>query len=194
MNTDRFEARARDILADTPLIDGHNDVAWALRKKVGLAISEVDLRGPQPDLDTDIPRLRAGRVGGQFWSVWVPAELPEPDAVVKALEQIDIIHGLVERYPETFGLARGPQGFRDRSWCPCCAATSPSAPSASRIGKSARSPTLKPRCSSKSGKYSPRYRPHHRGSTAVGISYQISTSYPSGSVKKTYGSPGTNSP
>jgi membrane dipeptidase len=105
VNTDRFEARARDILADTPLIDGHNDVAWALRKKVGLAISEVDLRGPQPDLDTDIPRLRAGRVGGQFWSVWVPAELPEPDAVVKALEQIDIIHGLVERYPETFGLA-----------------------------------------------------------------------------------------
>ena len=102
---DPFEARAREILADTPLIDGHNDVAWALRKKVGLATSEVDLREPQPDLDTDIPRLRAGRVGGQFWSVWVPAELPEPEAVVKALEQIDIIHGLIERYPEAFGLA-----------------------------------------------------------------------------------------
>ena len=66
------EARARDILRDAPLIDGHNDLAYALREKVGLRTSTVDLREPQPELDTDIPRLRLGAVGGQFWSVWVP--------------------------------------------------------------------------------------------------------------------------
>src|SRR4051794_15221904 len=103
--SDPFEARARDILAETPLIDGHNDLAYALRKKVGIAGSRVELREAQPDLDTDIPRLREGRVGGQFWSVWVPADLPEPDAVIMALEQTDIVHGIVDRYPDVFGLS-----------------------------------------------------------------------------------------
>ncbi|MFL5674669.1 MAG: dipeptidase [Chloroflexota bacterium] len=103
--SDAAEARARDLLRTTPLIDGHNDLAYALRKRVGLATSEVDLRQPVPELDTDIPRLRSGGVGGQFWSVWVPADLPEPDAVLQSLEQMDIVHGFVERYPETFGLA-----------------------------------------------------------------------------------------
>jgi membrane dipeptidase len=102
---DPFEARARDILRDSPLIDGHNDLAYALRKRVGLRTSEVDLTQLQAGLDTDIPRLRLGRVGGQFWSVWVPADLPEPDAVHQALEQLDIVHGFIERYPDTFGLA-----------------------------------------------------------------------------------------
>ena len=102
---DPFDARARELLRDTPLIDGHNDIAWALRKKVGLATSRVDLREVQAGLDTDIPRLRAGQVGGQFWSVWVPAELPEPEAVVTALEQADIVHAFIERYPDDFGLA-----------------------------------------------------------------------------------------
>lgn len=103
--TDTFEARARDILRDAPLIDGHNDLAYALREKVGLRTSTVDLRDPQPELDTDIPRLRLGAVGGQFWSVWVPAELPEPDAVRQSLEQMDVVHGFIERYPDTFALA-----------------------------------------------------------------------------------------
>src|SRR3954468_8707871 len=103
--SDAAEARARDLLRTTPLIDGHNDLAYALRKRVGLATSEVDLRQPVPELDTDIPRLRSGGVGGQFWSVWVPADLPEPDAVLQSLEQMDVVHGFVERYPETFGLA-----------------------------------------------------------------------------------------
>lgn len=100
-----FEARARSLLGDTPLIDGHNDLAYALRKRVGMRLSDVDLRRPVPELDTDIPRLRAGGVGGQFWSVWVPADLPEPEAVRQSLEQMDIVHGFVERYPETFALA-----------------------------------------------------------------------------------------
>jgi membrane dipeptidase len=102
---DAFEGRARELLRDTPLIDGHNDLAYALRGRVGLRTSVVDLREPVPDLDTDIPRLRAGAVGGQFWSVWVPADLPEPEAVLQSLEQMDIVHGFIERYPDTFGLA-----------------------------------------------------------------------------------------
>jgi len=103
--SDPFEVRARDLLRDTPLIDGHNDLAYALRMRAGLRTSAVDLRQPQPALDTDIPRLRAGSVGGQFWSVWVPADLAEPDAVIQSLEQMDIVHGFVERYPGTFALA-----------------------------------------------------------------------------------------
>jgi membrane dipeptidase len=103
--TDPAEDRARALLRGAPLIDGHNDLAYALRKKVGLAASTVDLRAAQPELDTDIPRLRAGLVGGQFWSVWVPAALPEPEAVHQALEQMDIVHGFIERYPDAFTLA-----------------------------------------------------------------------------------------
>jgi membrane dipeptidase len=103
--TDPFEARAREILRDAPLIDGHNDLAYALRERAGLRTSAVDLREPQPDLDTDIPRLRLGSVGAQFWSVWVPAALAEPDAVRQSLEQMDVVHGFIERYPDTFALA-----------------------------------------------------------------------------------------
>ena len=103
--TDPFDARARDILRPSPMIDGHNDLAYALRERVGLTNSTVDLRQPQPGLDTDIPRLRLGSVGAQFWSVWVPAALAEPDAVRMSLEQMDIVHGFIERYPDTFALA-----------------------------------------------------------------------------------------
>ncbi len=103
--TDPYERRAREILREAPLVDGHNDLAYALRERVGLRTSSVDLREPQPALDTDIPRLRQGLVGAQFWSVWVPAALPEPSAVVQSLEQMDVVHGFIERYPDTFALA-----------------------------------------------------------------------------------------
>jgi membrane dipeptidase len=99
---DRFLERALAILEAAPLIDGHNDLAIALRERVGLAVSSIDLREPVEGLHTDIPRLRAGRVGGQFWSVWVPAELPEERALPMALEQLDIADRLPDRYPETF--------------------------------------------------------------------------------------------
>lgn len=104
--SDSFLERARGLLKTTPLIDGHNDLAIALRSKVGgIGVSSVDLRQPVDDLDTDIPRLRAGRVGGQFWSVWVPAELPEEQALPMALEQLDIADGFAGRYPDVFGRA-----------------------------------------------------------------------------------------
>ena len=103
--TDRFVARARAILRDAPLIDGHNDLAIALRERVGLRTSDVDLRSPVDGLDTDIPRLRAGGVGGQFWSVWVPATLAESEALPMAIEQLDIVDRFVARYPEAFARA-----------------------------------------------------------------------------------------
>jgi membrane dipeptidase len=105
ISTDPFVERARAILRDSPLIDGHNDLAIALRERVGLRTSTADLRGHLDGLDTDIPRLRAGGVGGQFWSVWVPASLPELDALRMALEQLDVVHRFVAQYPDDFSLA-----------------------------------------------------------------------------------------
>ena len=96
---DRFLERAVALLQTAPLIDGHNDLAIALRTRVGLKVSSVDLRRPVDGLDTDIPRLRAGHVGGQFWSIWVPAELPEERALPMALEQLDIADGFPDAYP-----------------------------------------------------------------------------------------------
>ncbi|MGH2513924.1 MAG: dipeptidase, partial [Candidatus Limnocylindrales bacterium] len=96
---------ARAILRETPLIDGHNDLSGALRRRVGLRISEVDLDRPVAGLMTDIPRLRAGLVGGQFWSVWVPPALPEGEATRRAFEQLDIVHRMVAAYRATFELA-----------------------------------------------------------------------------------------
>src|SRR4029079_5731683 len=103
---DRFTERARAILRTSPLIDGHNDLAFALRRRLdGLRTSTVDLSGHVDGLDTDIPRLREGGVGGQFWSVWVPADLPEPEALRMGLEQLDVVHRFIEGYPDAFALA-----------------------------------------------------------------------------------------
>jgi membrane dipeptidase len=100
---DGFIDRANELLERSPLIDGHNDLAIALRERVGgIGVSTVDLRQPVEGLDTDIPRLRAGHVGGQFWSIWVPAHLPEARALPMALEQLDIADGFADRYPDVF--------------------------------------------------------------------------------------------
>jgi len=102
------EARARRILDRTPLIDGHNDLPWALRENHARDPFAVDLEAnlrASTRLHTDIPRLRAGGVGGQFWSVYVPASLSPPDAAVATWEQIDIVRRMVAAYPETFELA-----------------------------------------------------------------------------------------
>ncbi len=101
-------AQVRKILKDVPLIDGHNDVPWEYRK-FSNDFSAIDLAGDTRNLKspmhTDIPRLRAGCVGGQFWSVYVPATLPGPAAVQAVIEQIDVVHYMCRRYPETFELA-----------------------------------------------------------------------------------------
>jgi len=98
--------RAREVLRRAPLIDGHNDVLWELRTKVAYDFERLDLASPRPELMTDIPRIRAGGLGGQFWSVYVPSDLPGDTAVTATLEQIDGLHAMVARYPDAFALAR----------------------------------------------------------------------------------------
>jgi membrane dipeptidase len=99
-------ARARALHRQVPLIDGHNDYPWALREhNVERDIDKLDIRLPQPNIHTDIPRLRAGGVGGQFWSVYVPATLQGQAAVRTALEQVDVVHRMMRKYPDTFELA-----------------------------------------------------------------------------------------
>jgi membrane dipeptidase len=97
--------RARRILATTPLIDGHNDLPWAIREyeKAPHDVAAYDLRSRTPG-HTDLARLRAGQVGGQFWSVYVPGEIKVGYARVQ-LEQIDIARQVIARYPERLGLA-----------------------------------------------------------------------------------------
>jgi membrane dipeptidase len=97
--------RARELLKQTPLIDGHNDYPWELRQKAQRNLEKLDIAKPQPTIMTDIARLRAGGVGGQFWSVYVPVELAGQSAVTATLEQIDIVHQMTRRYPDVFELA-----------------------------------------------------------------------------------------
>jgi membrane dipeptidase len=102
------EARARRILERTPLIDGHNDLPWALRQAYRSDPYRVDLNinlDEATELHTDIPRLRAGGVGGQFWSVYVPASLEPVEAAKATFEQIDVVRRIVAAYPEVFELA-----------------------------------------------------------------------------------------
>ena len=103
---DNFLARARALHREVPLIDGHNDFPWALREhNAERDLNKLDIRMRQPKIHTDIPRLREGGVGAQFWSVYVPADLQGPAAVLATLEQIDVVHRMVRKYPDTFELA-----------------------------------------------------------------------------------------
>ncbi|WP_432030335.1 dipeptidase [Streptomyces sp. 1222.5] len=92
-----------EALRSTPVVDGHNDLPVALRARSGYSVE--GLAAGRPDLHTDLPRLRAGGVGAQFWSVYVSSELPEPEAVVATLEQIDAVYRLVARYPDALRIA-----------------------------------------------------------------------------------------
>ena len=101
--------RIRDIIRTAPLVDGHNDLLWELRKardpEAGQGVAP-DVGGPCPSLQTDLPRLATGCVGGQFWSVYVPSDLPEDEAVRLTLEQIGALFALVGRHPDRLELAR----------------------------------------------------------------------------------------
>lgn len=107
-------ARIDRILATTPLIDGHNDLAWEIRTRYKGDLAAVDLSvdqsgragpGGTPPLMTDMPRLHAGRVGGQFWSVWIPVDVKGYEAVQMTLEEMDIVKRLVARYPADLEMA-----------------------------------------------------------------------------------------
>jgi membrane dipeptidase len=90
----------------TPYVfDGHNDLPWAMRDLCGYDFSLADLAGSVPKLQTDLPRVRTGGLGAQFWSVFVPCSLPGGAAVTATLEQIDFVHAMVARYPHNLALA-----------------------------------------------------------------------------------------
>jgi len=98
--------RARRILASAPLVDGHNDLPWVIRQDSTAPhdVAAYDLRKPTRG-HTDIARLRAGLVGGQFWSVYIPGDAVKEGAAKVQLEQIDIAHQFIRRYPDVFELA-----------------------------------------------------------------------------------------
>jgi len=108
-------ARVRAVLAQAPVVDGHNDLAWALLGRADRAgaagpvdvldVADLAVDQSAAGLHTDLPRLRAGGVGGQFWSVYVPDTLAAEAAVVATLEQIDTVRRLVARHPDDLMLA-----------------------------------------------------------------------------------------
>jgi membrane dipeptidase len=100
-----YRSRALTILRTVPLIDGHNDIPDAIRGRGGL--DSVDFSVLQPKLMTDIPKLRAGAVGAQFWAAYVPVTTIHggEHPAVYALEQIDLVHRLCRKYPQTFAEA-----------------------------------------------------------------------------------------
>jgi membrane dipeptidase len=109
-----YAARVDHVLAATPLIDGHNDLPWEIRERFKSDLSKMDfsadtskLTPPSgaPALMTDIPRLRAGHVGGQFWSVWIPVDMKGAEAVQTTIEQIDLVKALTARYPRDLEMA-----------------------------------------------------------------------------------------
>ena len=97
--------RARALHRQVPLIDGHNDYPWAVRENVQSDLDKLDIAKAQPTIHTDIARLKLGGLGGQFWSVYTPSDYAGQKAVAATLEQIDIVHQMMRRYPETFELA-----------------------------------------------------------------------------------------
>jgi membrane dipeptidase len=101
----RADDRILELLRSAPLIDGHNDLPWALREARERG-SAPDIARACPDLHTDLPRIAVGGLGGQFWSVYVPSDLPPELAVTQTLEQIDSLYGLVRRHPGRLELVR----------------------------------------------------------------------------------------
>jgi len=98
-----YGTRVANVLAKTPLIDGHNDWAETLTDKAGDARWTMDLTRLDPaKYNTDITRLRTGHVGGQFWSVYVDANLPGPEQVKATLDQIGLMKSIFQRYPNVF--------------------------------------------------------------------------------------------
>jgi membrane dipeptidase len=94
------------------VVDGHNDLPWTMRK-VNYDFGLRDIAEHQPEMHTDIGRLRGGQVGGQFWSVYVPSSLAGDSAVTATLEQIDAVYSMIERYPDQFELVTSASGLAD---------------------------------------------------------------------------------
>jgi membrane dipeptidase len=98
--------RITALLEKHPVWDGHNDLPWELREQSSYDLDAVDIAQRLTTTHTDLPRLRDGGVGAQFWSVYVPSKLQGGAAVTATLEQIDCVHRMVEKYPDSLRLAR----------------------------------------------------------------------------------------
>jgi membrane dipeptidase len=98
-------AAARDLLRRFPIVDGHNDLPWALREAGASGSDLADISGSVEFTHTDLPRLDQGGVGGQFWSVFVPAKLAGDAAVAATIEQVDVVRRLVRQHPDAMELA-----------------------------------------------------------------------------------------
>ena len=116
-----YQHRIDHVLSQTPLIDGHNDLPWEIRERfkgdvaaVNLAADtrHLPLQAGQAALMTDIPRLRAGHVGAQFWSVWIPVSTQGFEAVQMTLEQIDLVKRMAAQYPADFAMAYSAADIR----------------------------------------------------------------------------------
>ncbi len=106
------EQIAQQVLAKNPVIDGHNDAPEQIAERFDSDLSQFDFGNTLPTfghgskpMHTDLARLKQGRVGGQFWSVWIDPELPKYESVQRVIEQIDIVHRLVAQYPDELQLA-----------------------------------------------------------------------------------------
>ncbi|HTD72237.1 MAG TPA: dipeptidase [Steroidobacteraceae bacterium] len=111
---DDYQHRIDQVLLRTPLIDGHNDLPWEIRERYKSDVAAINLAADtsrlsaepgQAGLMTDIPRLRAGHVGAQFWSVWIPVSTQGFEAVQMTLEQMDLVKRMTDRYPADFAMA-----------------------------------------------------------------------------------------
>jgi membrane dipeptidase len=99
--------KAREVHLATFVFDGHNDLPWEMRTKADSSFAKRDIREPQPKMHTDIPRLNAGNVGAQFWSVYVPAETAKKGTALQdTLEQIELVKEMIAKYPDVFEQAR----------------------------------------------------------------------------------------
>ncbi len=101
------QARIDRILRRTPLIDGHNDLPYALRENHGQSVAGLESGTNQREkpLHTDMQRMRAGRVGGQFWSVYIAGTVVGDEAIRQTIEQIDTGRRIIEAYPQHLELA-----------------------------------------------------------------------------------------
>jgi membrane dipeptidase len=102
---EQFLGASRELLSRSPLVDGHNDLAWAVRCLAESGAPIPDLTRRQTATRTDLPRLREGSVGAQFWSVYVPSTLAGESAVTATLEQIDFVHTMIAQHADHLGLA-----------------------------------------------------------------------------------------
>lgn len=109
---DSYLDRALQLMSETPLIDGHNDLPWQMRKLFNNQLNKVNLHN-LTGTHTNIPKIKEGRLGAQFWSAYVPCDTQYKDAVRQTYEQIDVVHRMCQKYPETFMFAYSSKDIRD---------------------------------------------------------------------------------